>query len=284
MKLSDKSSVGTNELRANSDFPPLTPFRLRDQISIDSVKAALQDKLDVEGRAGFHMGLIADGNRRWAKARGEEGYRGHDTGAEVVEKVVLPLIASIPQITELSIFLLSHSNLSNRNADELNNIYRLLKFKCDGLINVAHSHNIRYKHAGDKKELPIETQTILTRLETETTQNTGVMVNICINYDAKHEAGYAMKGVISSYSPEDLQRMTALELMNAVQEKSWISTPADAVIRTGGDPRFSGFLGNRAFDVDCHLLLEEKFLPDITQNDILQHLLHFVGGERRMGK
>jgi len=56
------------------------------------------------------------------------------------------------------------------------------------------------------------------------------------------------------------------------------------VLRPGGDSRFSGFLGNRPFDPNCQLIVEEKFLPDLKEADILRSLICFAKEERRMGK
>ncbi len=269
-----------------------SPYKIREKllgkphtkVDFSTVASELQTKLDIEGKAkGIHLGIICDGNRRWAEKRGLDKTEGHKNGYKTVEDVIFPTISKIPQISELSVYLLSTSNLKRENR-ELDNIYQLFEYGYENLINIANKHNIQYRHAGKTDGLPEKMQTLLSNLEKETAHNNGVKINLCINYDATEEEGEATKKFVLSISRKELESMSPREIAHQVQKHSWIATPVDAVLRTGGDPRFSGFVGNRPYDINCHLLVEPKFLPDLTEKDILEHLFHFAKGERRMGQ
>ena len=66
-----------------------------ENIDIHTVSSALQEKLDKEGMQGYHFGIIADGNRRWAKAHGLDKTMGHKKGSEVIEDIIFPTISNV---------------------------------------------------------------------------------------------------------------------------------------------------------------------------------------------
>ncbi|MBI5414074.1 undecaprenyl diphosphate synthase family protein [Candidatus Peregrinibacteria bacterium] len=255
-----------------------------EKISIQEVQTLLLEKLKDEGKKGFHFGLIADGNRRWAKANGLLKTIGHQEGFKRIKDTIFSLIVKIPQITEFSIYLLSCSNLDSRDKDELENIYKILRDGHKDLLESAKEHKFKYRHAGEKQRLPKDIQDLLRDLETQTEENNGIIIHLCINYDSELEYGRAARKLALSKSHEDIEKMSDREYAREIQKRSWIITPMDAAIRTGGDDRFSGFLGNRPCDANCHLLSEKKCLPAITKQDLLAQIHRFATGERRMGK
>ena len=247
----------------------------------EAIDQALRQKLEQEKRQnGYHLGFIADGNRRWAKNQDLQAPQGHDQGAEVIEKVILPGIAQLKAVSQLSIYLLSASNMQ-RSQQELKNIYNLFQQKLQALITLANEQNMRFYHAGDQTTLPSAMQNNLTELADSTKQNGGLRVNLCINYSAQLEFMQALS--IAAQSNHNFASLTALGMAKAVQAEFWIPSPADLVIRTGGDARFSGFLGNRPCDANCQLVVSSKFLPDVDQDELFYQIHLFSQQHRRQG-
>lgn len=255
-----------------------------EEVSVQTVSRALQLKMEKEKRTNpFHVSIICDGNRRHEKEHGMEKGTGHKAGARQVLSVLVPLIAQIPEVGMCSLYLLSCSNVQHRGEEELKNIYAIIEDTFPHLMQLAERHQLRYVHAGERNVFPENVQKILSRLELGTSNNQGPTINLCLNYDTSLEQGYAMKKILESHTPAELANMTPQDLSRALTQAKWVPA-VDAVIRTGGDQRFSGFLGNRPEDANASLHVETAYLPQLDQKRFLGHLMEFATGQRRMGK
>lgn len=270
--------------------PPVETLRL---FSIEEVCDALQAKMEAEEREnGFHIGLIADGNRRYGVSMGKSKSWGHVQGARTIREVFLPLMAQIPQITECSLYLLSNSNLKDRPIKELGALDQLFEDEYEELSKLAKKHNFRYEHAGDMENLAEKMPKMAGRLKDlvrETRGHTGLRVNLCINYQSNTELGYAAKQWVKKMlsgeeAIESLDTLSYAEIAQRIYEEAWVRSKTDFVFRSGGTHGFSGFVGGRANEPNCRLEVAEEFLPQIHEQRILQALFNFAMEERRMGR
>ncbi len=257
------------------------------QFSVREVSMALQEA----GKQSLHIGLIADGNRRFGKLMGKGLGWGHVQGAKAIENTFLPLVSQIPQITECSLYLLSHSNLGRPEA-ELKKLDELFQRECQSLLTLASTHNIQYQHAGNMEGLRRRMPKMaagLQKLVEETRLNDKLVVNLCLNYQAKTELGHATKqwavqNLENGVTPVDVMAMDEAVVTEAVRQNTWIPRPMDLCLRTGGDHRTSGFPPNQPWNENCELTVLEKFLPQMTAQDILGVLWNFADVELRKGK
>lgn len=274
------------------------------ELTIENVCHAL----DVMGKKNLHIGLIADGNRRYGDLEGEkhgiaEEKRkswGHIQGAKAIEKIFLPLIAQTPNITECSLYLLSHDNLLKRPEKELKALNQLFNIEKKKLLKLAKKHNIRYHHAGDMKDLEKKMSKIvqnpeeplisqgLQELVDATKNNNGLVVNLCVNYQAKTELAtsakkWAVELLESGATKEEIMALDNVKISENLRREAWIKEKMDLCIRTGADHRISGFPPNQVWNENCELTVLKKFLPQITPQDILRVLMAFSGVEQRNG-
>lgn len=265
----------------------------RMDVSLEELRIALRAKMQAEKREkGYHVGLIADGNRRYGVMMGQSKSWGHIQGAKAIQNTFLPLITQIPEISECSLYLLSHDNLYNRPEDERRKLDQLFAHEKENLLKLAEKHNIRYHHAGDMQELQDRMPGMaqgLTELVNKTKGKDGLVVNLCINYQAKTEVGQAAKQwatqkIREGATEEEILVLDNTKVCGELLKEAWIQEKMDLCIRTGGDYRGSGFPINQAWNENCHLSVVKKFLPQIAAQDVVQILYEFSGAERRMGR
>lgn len=189
----------------------------------------------------WHLGLIPDGNRRWAKEKGvslEYAY------SEFAKKIVeITIQCSNIGIHELSIYLLSKDNLL-RNADELLPVIHGVASLLQELEAVARNRNIKVRIHGDKSHGYHELNQLEALLSESTNGNTGMVVNLLLGY-----------------SPFDEIAEALLKHEKISLESLAVSTRVDLVIRTAGKPvRLSNFLplqsGYANIEVSDHFFLD----------------------------
>ncbi|MFH1423708.1 MAG: polyprenyl diphosphate synthase [Candidatus Nealsonbacteria bacterium] len=223
----------------------------------------------------YHLGIIIDGNRRWAKERGLPTLIGHRKGLNRVKQVLG--WAKNRGIKILTLFVFSTENWE-RSESEVNYLMRLLRqglndFKRN--IKKINKDGIRIKIIGQKEKVPAGLHKIIHELEELTQNNKEMTVNIALSYGGRAEIASAIKNIIKKkISPDEITEKT-------ISENLWTSD-VDLLIRTGKEQRISNFLiWQSAY---AELYFSEKYWPDFTEEDLDKALDDFAARNRRHGK
>ncbi len=230
---------------------------------------------------GYHIGLIPDGNRRWAKGRGLQPWEGHRKGAEKGE-LFIEWCIDHPEIYEITTYGLSEENFK-RPAMELEKLYEIYEEEFTKLINKEkiHTQKVRiYVISTNVRLLPQKLVKLFRRLEDETRNYNNKVLNFLVGYTGRSEI---LKAVSTP-----LNRIKNLFL--GLSEKDMqgglkIRRPCDFIIRTGEESEErearSGFLlWQSAYAEYYHI---NKYFPDITKEDFDRAWNYFQHTRRRKG-
>lgn len=219
-----------------------------------------------------HIAIIMDGNRTWANKKGLPKMLGHTEGAKNLKRVVK---AAIHQgIKFLTMYALSTENLKNRSASELKHLFKLFA-KLGDYKTLFQENNVKLKAIGNTKQLPKNLQEVLKEMITKTAQNTGLILNLAINYGGRDEIIRALK------------KATAVNIdLNEESFAKYLDTSGlpdvDLMIRTGGFQRTSNFLPWQA--TYAELYFTDVRWPDFGEEDLKEAIEWFFEQERKKGK
>ena len=221
-----------------------------------------------------HVGIIPDGNRRWAKANGRSSLEGHQVGVEVLKKVCYAGFDL--GIKTITYFAFSTDNWE-RTPDEVKYLMELFISKLTTDINEVHDKGVRFRVLGSRQGLGKRLLAAIDNAEKLTADNTGGTLAICLNYGGEQELADAVAELIrqgtkaDEVTPELLARhLYAPDL-----------PPLDLVIRTSGERRLSGFMLYRAAYAELYFV--EKHWPDFTPEDFAAALTDYAKRKRRFG-
>ena len=220
-----------------------------------------------------HIGIIMDGNGRWAKKRGQIRSAGHREGLNAAKAVVKA--ASDMGIKNLSLYVFSTENWK-RTEDEISFLMVLIKSYLKKEYQFYKDNGIRVVHSGDLERLPPDIQKEIITVSEQTAAFTGLTVNLLINYGGQDEIIRAVNKHISSHPGEPLDKAVLEQNMDCPD-----MPPVDLMIRTGGDTRISNFLiWQIAY---AELYYSDKLWPDFGPVDLEEAINSFKGRERRFG-
>jgi undecaprenyl diphosphate synthase len=222
-----------------------------------------------------HVGLILDGNRRWAKSRGVPTLDGHRQGAETFKTVALH--AFDRGVSYVSAFVFSTENWS-RTEEEVGYLMKLVTKAVEKYLDEFHERGIRILMAGRREGLDKAVLEAIDKTESKTAGNTAGTLVLCFNYGGQEELVDAVRAIISQgVSAEDI---TAKQLQEAMYVPDVPSV--DLVIRTSGEHRTSGFMLYRA--AYAELYFTDTYWPDFTPDDFDGALEEYARRERRFGE
>jgi len=219
----------------------------------------------------LHVGIIMDGNGRWAKARGLPRTEGHKEGLKTAKRIVKDSLKI--GIKVLSLYTFSTENWK-RTQDEVGFLMNLIPGSLRNEIPFYMENNIRVVHSGIKHELPQSVQEAINEICELTKNHTALTVNLAINYGGRNEIVRAVQKIITNSLDVSEQSVSA-SLDNP-------DLPApDLIIRTGGELRLSNFLlWQSAY---AELFFSNKLWPDFSQEDYYNAIEDFSKRERRFG-
>ena len=229
----------------------------------------------------YHIGMIPDGNRRWAKEKGLDPWEGHKRGAEKGE-LFIEWCIDREDISELTVYGLSEENFK-RPAKELGKLYELYEEELTRLINNEKLHKERVKVnivSTDIKPISRELLPIFRRLINETKGYDNKVLNMLIGYTGQSEILSAIS------SPFNRVRNLLFGLSRKDIEKGLrVKKPCDFIIRTGEESEErearSGFLlWQSAYAEYYHI---NKYFPDVTEEDFNKAWDYFMSTRRRKG-
>ena len=225
-----------------------------------------------------HIGIIMDGNRRWARENNKAVAQGHKEGAKTLEKIVR--YANKIGLEYITVYAFSTENWK-RAEDEVNALMILLQNYLDDYSKRADSENIKVKIIGDITVLSQGMQKSMINCMERTKNNTGVTFNIAINYGGRDEIVKAVRKIAEEVKTgklkiEDINENTVSENIYTAGEPD-----PDLIIRTSGEMRLSGFLTWQS--VYSELLFVNKYWPEFTEEDLDNAIIEYQKRTRKFG-
>ncbi|MBN1778942.1 MAG: di-trans,poly-cis-decaprenylcistransferase [Candidatus Buchananbacteria bacterium] len=222
-----------------------------------------------------HLGIIMDGNRRWAKNNGLASLVGHRKGYEKMKEVASWCIEAGVKVLTVYAFSTENWNRSEYEVKYLMDLFRLV-LKND-LAKLAEQ-GIRVNVIGQKERLDADIQDLIAQAEIKTKNNQRLIFNLAISYGGRPEIIQAVKKIID--------QKIAIEKIDEDLIKKFLWTDGlpdpDLIIRTSGEHRLSNFLTWQS--VYSELLFIDKHWPDFSQADLQQAIEVFNNRQRRYGK
>ena len=219
------------------------------------------------------IGVILDGNRRWAKEHDLPTFEGHATGAERVKDLVT--WGNEFGIKTIYIYAFSTENW-NRTQEEVGYLMKLFaKFFSDGFVDQIIEQNGRIVFLGDRSKIPQELIVEMERAEEKTKDGEAGTLAVCLSYGGRAEILQATNALIRAGK----EISSEAEFADAMWSRGL--TDPDLIIRTGGEQRLSGFLTWQS--VYSELFFTETKWPAFTKVEFLSILEEFGNRERRRG-
>ena len=219
-----------------------------------------------------HIGIIMDGNGRWAKKRGLPRSAGHKAGAESLKKIITE--ANKLGVKYATVYAFSTENWK-RPKEEVDYLMSLLM---DYLINAEKTlsgENVVIRAIGSRKELSEEMQEQIIKTEEFTKNNTGIVMNIALNYGGRDELVNAVREICREGKTEIDEKTIDEHLYTAGQPD------VDLLIRTSGEQRLSNFM---LWQVSyAEMWFTDKLWPDFKPKDLRQAILDYQNRGRRFG-
>lgn len=231
-----------------------------------------------------HVGVILDGNRRWAKANPDEAgdtstNRGHKAGAEKI--VDLLNWCEEAKVAVVTLWLLSNDNLA-RPAVELDPLLQIIGRAIEQLGNIGRWE---IRPVGSMELLPIELQERLKKVAQESKGIPGVLVNVAVGYGGRQEIADAVKSLIAdaAQNGKSIEQLTELISENEIERFLYTAglPDPDLLIRTSGEQRLGGFLLWQSAKSEFYFC--EAYWPDFRKVDFLRALRAYSQRHRRLG-
>jgi len=221
----------------------------------------------------YHLAIIIDGNRRWAKKIGLPSFFGHKKGLDNVIKIGGYCLKMGVKI--LTLYCFSTENW-NRSKSEVNYLMNLLaKTLNKDNIDKFNKKGVKIQVIGQKERLPSFLQERIEQAEKETKNNKKGILNLAISYGGRPEIVQAVKDIIKKKLP-----ITEKSINNNLWTKD-LPDP-DLIIRTSGEQRLSNFLTWQA--AYSELYFPKKYWPDFTKKDLDKAFKDYSSRTRRFGR
>jgi short-chain Z-isoprenyl diphosphate synthase len=226
-----------------------------------------------------HVGVIVDGNRRWARSMGmADVARGHRKGADkIAELVTWCRDAGVEIVT---IWLLSSDNLS-RPKGEIEPLMKIIEDVVQELV-VDGWH---IKPMGALDLLPDHTARVLKDAKEATSHRPGLIVNVAVGYGGRREIADAVRSLLQEHASKGASIEDLVEVLDVEHIAEHLYTRGlpdpDLVIRTSGEQRLSGFLLWQSAHSEFYFC--EAYWPDFRRVDFLRALRSYVARHRRYG-
>jgi len=228
-----------------------------------------------------HVGIICDGNRRFARALGEEPWKGHEQGADKIQDVVEWCLEF--GIKYLTLWLFSTENFA-RPEKEKEEIFKIAKKAAKKFLESSkvHENKIRLTVIGNLNLFPQDVREEIQKAVEATKTYNNFFLNVAIGYGGKEEILDCVKQIAKQIAegklkPEDITK----EILDKNMYSATIPD-VDLVIRTSGEQRTSGFL---IWKTDyAEFYFSEKFWPEFEKEDFLKAIMVYSERERRFGR
>ena len=225
-----------------------------------------------------HVAIIMDGNGRWAKRRGMPRSMGHRAGADVLKQIVIA--ADDIGIRALTVYGFSTENWK-RPEQEVSLLMALIKEYLNNNVKYMHEHNVRIRFIGYIGALSEELQQIIRDAELLTQNNTGLTLQLAINYGGRDEIVRTIRDITSSVKAGTITTDDITEDYVSSQLFTKEFSDVDLLIRPSSDFRISNFLlWQLAY---AEFWFTDLYWPDFTKETLLEAVAAYQKRERRFG-
>lgn len=225
-----------------------------------------------EVKKPMHVGIIMDGNGRWAKMRGKNRSYGHSAGSENVDRIVSHAFSS--GVKALTLYAFSTENWA-RPKEEVDELMRLLKSYFKKFTKKVIKEEVRLSVIGDMSKLSADLVKVIDRGVQATARFTGKILNIAVNYGGRQEIVTAVNKLVEKGKEITVESISS-ELYTA-----FCGEP-DLIIRTGGEKRISNFLIYQG--AYSELYFTDVLWPDFDEKEFDKALNDYASRDRRFGK
>ncbi len=237
--------------------------------------ATMQERYPGVTRVPYHVGIIMDGNGRWAQARGLPRLAGHRAGTENIRRILRG--AKELGIQVLTIYAFSTENWS-RPPDEVQGLMNLLGQFIQREVKDLHANDVRILHSGRLEGINPKLQQQIQSVLLLTCNNQTITLNVALNYGGRAEIVDAVRHIIRDGHPADA---VTEDLISQYLYTGGLPDP-DLIIRTGGEWRLSNFLIWQAAYAEYYAT--PTYWPDFSEDDLAAALEVYSHRDRRFGK
>ena len=232
-----------------------------------------EKKIDIPGSDGRlkSVGIIMDGNGRWAKSRGLSRSEGHKAGAKRIEEVIKAL--NDLDVYHVTLYAFSTENWK-RPKEEVDGIMSLIYGYLRQIMSIKEEYDISVRFIGDKSRLPDRLRKKCIEVEEKTKEHSHI-INIALNYGGRDEIVRAVNEAIK----EGCDPITEADISRHLYTCD--SPDPDLIIRTGGDLRISNFMiWQSAYS---ELYVTDTLWPDFGRDEVVKAATEFYKRKRRFG-
>ncbi|HJM09171.1 MAG: polyprenyl diphosphate synthase [Gammaproteobacteria bacterium] len=225
-----------------------------------------------------HVGIIMDGNGRWAKLRGKRRIFGHEAGVLKARELVETAVKI--ELEALTLYAFSSENWS-RPKKEVSGLMRLFEKTIEKYTSLLINNNVRFKAVGDPSKLPRILKRKLEQMESITSQNTGLILTLAIAYGGQQEIVSGIKRLIEDHESQiiDANEITVESFKKYLLFQDL--PDLDLMIRTSGETRISNFMLWQSAYSEIHFT--ETLWPNFEEQEFLEILQTYSQSERRFG-
>ncbi len=225
-----------------------------------------------------HLGIIMDGNGRWAKKRGLPRQAGHITGAKVFRTIAKH--CEKRGISTVTFYTFSTENWK-RPKEEVDAIMNLLREYLRESLEDFKKENIRTRFIGDRSILAEDIQELMAEAEEATAHKTGMVLNLAINYGGRAELTTAMRAIAEKVQRGDMDVSAIDETLITDHLYTAGQPDVDMILRPSGEYRLSNFLIWQC--AYAEYVFDDILWPDFSTKDLDRALEAYAGRHRRFG-
>ena len=238
-----------------------------------------KETVQVVRKIPTHLGVIMDGNGRWAKKRGLPRQAGHVTGAQLFRKITK--YCEKCGVRYLTVYAFSTENW-RRPHEEVDAIMNLLRQYLKESLADFQQENIVVRFIGNREELAEDIRGLIEEAEESTVHKTGMILNIALNYGGQQEITAAARKLAQKVADGVL---SVEDISEELLEKHLYTTdqpPVDMILRPSGEYRLSNFLIWQSAYAE-YVFMDDILWPDFKEQDLDRAFEMFARRDRRFG-
>lgn len=228
-----------------------------------------------------HIGIIMDGNGRWAKQRKLPRYKGHIEGAKTFRKI--GEFAAEVGVKCLTFYAFSTENWKRpqEEVDAIMQLFREYLIEADDRKEENEEKGISLRFIGDRKGIPEDILALMEHTEAQSRDKDNVILNIAVNYGGRHEITQGVQEIAHKVASGEIKPDEITEDMISQHLYTKNIPDPDLIIRPSGEYRTSNFLTWQS--AYAELYFTDVLWPDFTEEDLLDALREFEKRNRRFG-
>ena len=229
-------------------------------------------------RVPHHVAIIMDGNGRWAKRRGMPRSAGHKAGADTLKQIIVA--ADELGVKVLTVYAFSTENWK-RPEEEVSYIMNLMLTYLKKNLADLDTKNVQLRFIGDRTRLSKDLQELFNTAEASMCKNSGLIVNVAVNYGGRGEIATAVKSIVKDVENKKIEASQISEELISTYLYTAPENEVDLLIRPGADLRISNYLlWQIAY---AEFWYTDLCWPDFTKETLIEAIKSYQGRDRRFG-